>query len=232
MSRGKIQIVDDEKNIAEALQYSLRKEGFETLVAHDGLGALEMARRETPDLIVLDWMLPGMDGLEVCRALAADRLTAHIPVVMLTVRSDETDRVLGLEMGADDYVTKPFSTRELIARIKARLRRRPEEGGAQDPVFTIEGLRIDWARHLVWHEGQPMVLTPKEFHLLKALVEARGRVLSRDQILETVWGYERAVEIGSRTVDLHVSQLRRKLPRVADRIVTVKATGYRFALDE
>src|ERR1017187_4378160 len=126
MAKAKIQIVDDEKNIVEALRYNLDREGFETIVSYDGLAALEQARRELPDLIMLDWMLPGIDGLEVCRRLSVQESTRHIPVLMLTVRSDETDKVLGLEMGADDYMTKPFGTRELVARVKALLRRRPE----------------------------------------------------------------------------------------------------------
>ena len=229
MAKAKIQIVDDEKNIVEALRYNLDREGFETIVAYDGLAALEQARRELPDLIMLDWMLPGIDGLEVCRRLSQEEATRHIPVLMLTVRSDETDKVLGLEMGADDYVTKPFSTREVVARVKALLRRRPE--AARSESFELQNLRVDWARHRVTLDGQPLELTSKELGLLKALVEARGRVLSREQLLDQVWGYDQAEGVGTRTVDLHVSQLRKKLGELSRRLVTVKNAGYRLDLD-
>jgi DNA-binding response OmpR family regulator len=229
MPREKILIVDDERNIVEALQYNLEKEGYRTLVAHDGGRAVELARQELPDLIVLDWMLPEMDGLEVCRVLKRDDHTRAIPIVMLTVRSGETDKVLGLEIGADDYVTKPFSHRELLARIHAILRR-----VAPPPAetFQLGDLAVDWGRHVVTLAGSPVDLTAKEFDLLKALVEARGRVLSRADLLDRVWGYDRASGIETRTVDLHVSQLRRKLGHAGQRIVTVKSAGYRLAISE
>ena len=230
MANAKILIVEDEKNIIEAVKYNLEQEGFRTLVARDGTQALELARRELPDLVILDWMLPEVDGLEVCRLLKREDKTKDIPIIMLTVKSAETDKVLGLEMGADDYITKPFSPRELVARIKALLRR------TQPPplkdVFQLEELRVDWGQHVVTVKGKPVALTSKEFELLRALIEARGRVLSRDALLDRVWGYERAMEIETRTVDLHISQLRKKLKPVADRIVTVKNAGYRFVSDE
>ena len=229
MAKAKILIVDDGKNIVEAVKYNLEQEGFRTLIARDGADALELARRELPDLLLLDWMLPEMDGLEVCRVLKRDDKTRHIPIVMLTVKSEETDKVLGLEMGADDYITKPFSPRELVARVKAILRR------AQPPaadVFQLDSLRVDWGKHLVSLKGKPVELTSKEFELLRVLVDAKGRVLSRDALLERAWGYERSVEIETRTVDLHISQLRKKLKAVADRILTVKNTGYRLVIDE
>ncbi len=230
MGSANILIVDDEKNIVEAVRYTLEKEGFRTLVASDGARALELARRELPDLILLDWMLPEVDGLEVCRLLKREEATRQIPVIMLTVKSEETDKVLGLEMGADDYVTKPFSPKELVARIKAILRRRhpPEE----PELFQFNDLHVDWGRHTVTVKRRPVELTSKEFALLKALIQAEGRVLSREALLERVWGYDRAVEIQTRTVDLHISQLRKKLKPVADRIVTVQNAGYRFVLDE
>ena len=224
MSKARILIVDDERNIVEALSYNLQREGFLTLAAYDGKLGLELAQRELPDLIILDWMLPGLDGLEVCRRLQQGEDTRAIPVLMLTVRSDETDKVLGLEMGADDYVTKPFGTRELVARVKVMLRRRSEPASAEQ--FVLEGLRLDWSRHLAHLDEQPLELTSKEFHLIKALIQARGRVLSRNQLLDEVWGYE--AQTGSRTVDLHVSQLRKKLGGLATRLVTVKNAGYRF----
>jgi DNA-binding response OmpR family regulator len=223
-------IVDDEKNIVEALRYNLEREGFRTALARDGAAALEVARRDPPDLILLDWMLPEMDGLEVCRALKQDAKTRLIPIIMLTVKSTETDKVLGLEMGADDYVTKPFSPRELLARVKALLRRTQAPPMAE--VFQLNDLKVDWGKHVVSVESKPVELTSKEFGLLKALVGAKGRVLSREALLEMVWGYERSVEIETRTVDLHVSQLRKKLKPVARRLLTVKGAGYRFVIDE
>ena len=230
MTKSKILIVDDEKNIVEAVRYNLDKEGFRTLVAYDGAKALEVARRELPDLVILDWMLPEVEGLEVCRILKHDPKTRPVPIIMLTVKSGETDKVLGLEMGADDYVTKPFSPRELIARVKAMLRRAQAPAPAE--VFQIGELRVDWGKHLVSLKGKRVELTSKEFELLRTLLEVNGRVLSRDALLGKVWGYERAMEIETRTVDLHISQLRKKLKTVARRIVTVKNAGYRFVLDE
>jgi len=224
VAKARILIVDDERNIVESVSYNLQREGFQILAAYDGQTGLELAQRELPDLIILDWMLPGLDGLEVCRRLSSGEATRSIPVLMLTVRSEETDKVLGLEMGADDYVTKPFGNRELVARVKAMLRRRGEPAPAEQ--FTLEGLRVDWTRHVAHLNDQPVELTSKEFHLLKALIKAKGRVLSRAQLLDEVWGYEKVA--GSRTVDLHVSQLRKKLGPLASRLVTVKNAGYRF----
>lgn len=230
MVKAKVLIVDDEKNIVEGVKYNLDKEGFRTVVAYDGTKALERARQEVPDLILLDWMLPEVDGLEVCRILKHDAKTQHIPIIMLTVKSEETNKVLGLEMGADDYVTKPFSPRELVARVKAVLRRMQPAPLAE--VFQLDDLRVDWGKHVVSLKGKPIELTSKEFELLRTLIEAKGRVLSRDVLLDRVWGYERAMEIETRTVDLHISQLRKKLKSVARRIVTIKNTGYRFVIDE
>ena len=230
MAGAKILIVDDEQNIAEALKYNLEREGYRTVVAHDGGKALELARRELPALILLDWMLPVMSGIEVCRALKQDPRTAPIPIIMLTVKSDEADKVVGLEMGADDFVTKPFSPRELVARVKAVIRRQAAPPLAE--VFQLGALRIDWGKYLVTVKGKPVALTAKEFALLKALIEAKGRVLTREILLDTVWGYERSLEIETRTVDLHVSQLRKKLRLSGARILTVKNAGYRFVVDE
>jgi two-component system alkaline phosphatase synthesis response regulator PhoP len=229
MPKAKILIVEDEKNIAESVKYNLEKDGFRTVLASDGAAALEVARRELPDLVLLDWMLPEMDGLEVCRLLKHGEKTKHIPVVMVTVKSEETDKVLGLEMGADDYVTKPFSPRELVARVKAVLRRMSPPPA---DVFQLDTLRVDWGKHMVSIKSKPVELTSKEFELLRALIEARGRVLSRDALLDRVWDYERAGEIETRTVDLHISQLRKKLKPVARHILTVKNAGYRFVTDE
>ena len=230
MAAAKILIVDDEKNIVEAVKYNLEKAGFRILTAATGNRALEAARRESPDLILLDWMLPEVDGLEVCRLLKQSEKTRRIPILMLTVKSDETDKVLGLEMGADDYLTKPFSQRELLARVKALLRRVALP--PMEEVFQLDSLKVDWGKHVVSLGGKPVELTSKEFELLHALIEGKGRVLSREVLLDRVWGYERATEIETRTVDLHVSQLRKKLKQVSRRLLTVKNAGYRFLLDE
>lgn len=229
MSAHKILIVDDEKNIVETIKYNLTQAGFRTLTAHDGKQALELARRELPDLITLDVMLPEHDGWEVCRLLRQDPATRRIPVIMLTVKNEETDKIIGLELGADDYMTKPFSPKELVARVKALLRR-SKEPVAED-VYHVDDLTMDFGRHLVRVGPKTVELTAKEFELLKALLQAKGRVLSRDFLLDRVWGLEQSMEIETRTVDVHVGQLRKKLKRVAKRLVTVKNAGYRFDTD-
>ena len=229
MSQPKILIVDDEKNIVEAIRYNLEKAGFRTLAASDGARALELARRELPDLITLDVMLPEHDGWEVCRLLRQDPRTRRIPVVMLTVKGDESDTVVGLELGADDYMTKPFSPKELVARVKAVLRRAREP--ASEEAVTVGELRVDFGKHLIWVKGKPVELTAKEFDLLRALLEAKGRVLGRELLLDRVCGLEQSLEIETRTVDVHVGQLRKKLKGEAKRLVTVKGAGYRFDLD-
>ncbi len=231
MATVKVLIVDDEKTIVEAVKYNLEREGFRTLVAHDGTRAIELARRDLPDLIVLDWMLPEQSGLDVCRVLKQEGPTKHIPIIMLTVRNTETDKVLGLEMGADDYMTKPFSPRELVARVKAVLRRQLSAGVSSE-LFQLGDLRVDWGTFVVTVKHKSMTLTPKEFALLRVLIEAKGRVLSREKLLERVWGYDRAIEIETRTVDLHISQLRKKLGASGARILTVKQAGYRFTVDD
>ena len=230
MAQPKILIVDDEKNIVEAIRYNLEQAGFRTLTAFDGARALELARRELPDLITLDVMLPEHDGWEVCRLLRQDDRTRRIPVIMLTVKSDEADTVIGLELGADDYLTKPFSPKELVARIKAVLRRASEPAAAPELV-TVGSLRVDFGKHLVWVKDEPVELTAKEFELLKTFLEAKGRVLGRDFLLDRVWGLEQSLEIETRTVDVHVGQLRKKLKGEAKRLVTIKGTGYRFDLE-
>ena len=229
MSQPKILIVDDEKNIVEAIRYNLERAGFRTLAAADGARALELARRELPDLITLDVMLPEHDGWEVYRLLRQDPRTRRIPVVMLTVKGDEADKIVGLELGADDYMTKPFSPKELVARVKAVLRRAKEP--ASEEAVTVGGLRVDFGKHLVWVKGKPVELTAKEFDLLRALLEAKGRVLGREFLLDRVWGLEQSLEIETRTVDVHVGQLRKKLQSEAKRLVTVKGAGYRFDSD-
>jgi len=226
----KVLIVDDEKDIVELVRYHLEKQGFHCLQAGDGPTALRLARQHRPDLLILDLMLPGLDGLEVCRQLRRDAATAGLPIIMLTARGEEVDRVVGLEVGADDYVVKPFSPRELVARVKAILRR------AQEPTAPsprrIGALEVNEASHQVAVAGTGVELTVKEFGLLRALLRANGRVLNREQLLEGVWGYPNAEEIESRTVDAHIRRLRQKLGSEARRIVTVKGVGYRFHVEE
>lgn len=222
-----ILIVEDEKDIVKMLEYNLGKEGFKTLSARDGETALELVGKEQPDLILLDLMLPGIDGLEVCKALKEEKRTASIPIIMLTAKSQESDKVIGLELGADDYITKPFSPRELIARIKAVLRRIKEKDKFPE-VFKIGELTVDFSKIRAAIKGKPVELTAKEFELLKALIKANGRVLSREHLLNTIWGLDRAVEIETRTVDVHIGSLRKKLKSEEKRIVTVKNYGYSF----
>jgi len=226
-----ILIVEDEKDIVKMLDYNLKKEGFKILSVNDGEDALDLATKDQPDLIILDLMLPGMDGLEVCKALKKENKTASIPIIMLTAKSQETDKIVGLELGADDYVTKPFSPRELIARIKAVLRRAKEKDNLLE-ILKVGGLTIDLSKIMVSVKNKPIELTAKEFELLKTLVKAKGRVLSRDYLLDTIWGFDNAVEIQTRTVDVHIRTLRKKLKSEANRIVTVKNYGYRFEYED
>jgi len=227
MSKEKILIVEDEKDIVKMLNYNLKKEGLKTLSVRNGEDAIDSARSEHPDLIILDLMLPGIDGLEVCKTLKGDSKSASIPIIMLTAKGQESDKVVGLELGADDYVTKPFSPRELIARIKAVLRRGKEKDKLPE-VLKVGDLIVDLAKIAVTVKGKPIELTGKEFELLKTLIKSRGRVLSRDYLLDTIWGFDQASEIQTRTVDVHIRTLRKKLKGESERIVTVKNYGYRF----
>jgi len=229
--KEKVLIVEDEKDIIKMLEYNLKKEGLRVLSVRDGEDALDSANRELPDLIILDLMLPGMDGLEVCKELKKETKTAPIPVIMLTAKSQESDKVLGLELGADDYITKPFSPRELIARIKAVLRRTKEKDKLPD-VLKIGEIIIDLSKISVTVKGKATELTSKEFELLKTLIKVKGRVLSRDYLLDTIWGFDHAVEIQTRTVDVHIRTLRKKLKSEASRIITVKNYGYRFEQED
>ena len=222
-----ILVVEDDRDIAELVAHTLRKAGHGASIAASGTAALARIKETPPDLIVLDVMLPGMDGLQVCRALRADPATAAIPIIMLTARAEEGDRIEGLELGADDYVTKPFSPRELAARVAALLRR-VQRVSAPAGVLRYGPLTIDLDRHAVRVDGDEVRLTAKEFLLLQYLVEHRGRVLSRDLLLSDVWGYQYTG--GTRTVDVHIRRLREKLPILAAAITTIKQFGYR--LDE
>jgi DNA-binding response OmpR family regulator len=220
-------VVEDEPDIRHLIVHHLERDGFRCREASTGSDALRAVRTSTPDLIVLDLMLPEMDGLTVCRRLRGEPATAAVPIIMLTAKSDEIDRVVGLELGADDYVAKPFSPTELVARVRAVLRRtRPDATGR---VYREGPVVLDRGRHAVTVRGTAVTLTPKEFDLLQALLEAAGRVLSREHLLTRVWGYAHADEIESRTVDVHVRRLRAKLGDDGMRIETVKSVGYRFA---
>jgi len=229
MTKETILVVEDEKNIVELVKYNLEQEHFRVRTAFRGDSGLEEARRDPPDLIILDLMLPGMDGLEVCKLLKQNEKTAHVPIVILTAKGGDADQIVGLELGADDYVAKPFSPRQLVARVKAVLRRVREK--PKDKVFKIGRLELDTAKYVVTLKGKPVELSSKEFELLKTLLGASGRVLTRDYLLEHVWGYDRSVEIETRTVDMHIGMLRKKLKTEAERIVTVKNVGYRLDLD-
>ncbi|MDD5132698.1 MAG: response regulator transcription factor [Candidatus Methylomirabilota bacterium] len=230
MAKEKILVVEDEKDIVELLQYNLEKENFKIQSANNGQRALDLVRKNHPDLILLDLMLPEIDGLEVCRILKKDTKTSHIPIIMLTAKSSESDKIVGLELGADDYITKPFSMKELIARIKALLRRMNPEA-KQAEMIRIGDVAIDFSKYLVTQKGKPVELTTKEFELLKALINAHSRVISRDKLLENVWGYDYSLEITTRTVDVHILYLRKKLKSIADRIITIKNVGYRLELE-
>jgi DNA-binding response OmpR family regulator len=232
----KILVVEDDQVLRETLAYNLNKEGYTVLAAEDGSIAIEINRREKPNLIVLDLMLPGIDGFEVCRIV---RRESSVPILMLTARTDEVDRVVGLEVGADDYITKPFSMRELLARIKAHLRRErliretltPPVTHATDlkPPLTFDNLSIDLNRCEVLLDGDILPLKPKEYELLASLALHKGQVLSRPQLMQSVWGWDYSVD--SRTVDVHIRWLRSKIEPDPDnpvRIVTVRGIGYRF----
>ncbi len=229
--KEKILVVDDEKDIARMISYNLKKEGFLVVEAYNGEDALNLTVSEQPDLVLLDLMLPGIDGLEVCRQLKKESRTSSIPLIMLTAKTQEIDKVVGLELGADDYVSKPFSPKELIARIKAVLRRGKEKEILRDTA-VFGDLSIDFAKIAVSVGKNPVELTAKEFELLKALIQAKGRVLSRDYLLDAIWGFEHAVDIQTRTVDVHIRTLRKKLKKQAARIITVKNYGYRFQPQE
>jgi DNA-binding response OmpR family regulator len=222
---SRVLVVEDDPDIAELIVMSLVREGHDASAIVNGAEAIASVRSGPPDLVVLDRMLPGMDGLEVCRRLRADRTTAAVPVIMVTARAEEADRIAGLELGADDYVTKPFSPRELMARVKALLRRARQEPAA-GPVLRYADLAMDLERHVVRSAGNDVTLTAKEFLLLKYLLEHPGRVLSRDLLLSDVWGY--SYTGGTRTVDVHVRRLREKIPAIAAHLVTIKQFGYKL----
>jgi phosphate regulon transcriptional regulator PhoB len=222
----RVLVIEDEAAIAEGLAYNLRQEGLEPLIAADGDTGLQLARTAKPDLILLDLMLPGVGGLDVCRTL---RRESDVPIIMLTAKDSEIDKIVGLEVGADDYITKPFSVREVLARIRAVLRRSGNRADSDAEEIHVEHLTINFAKHAVTVDGRPITLSPKEFDLLKILIKNRGRVMTRDLLLDRVWGEDAFVE--PRTVDVHIRWLREKIeqdPSHPVLIQTVRGAGYRF----
>lgn len=223
----RVLIIEDEKDLAELLAFNLEKEGYDATCVHDGKLGLELAGTDPPDLILLDLMLPGLLGTEVCKALRKDHKTAHIPIIMITAKGDEIDRVVGFEVGADDYIVKPFSMREVALRIKAVMRRlEPEAQMPAADIFTVGNIAIDKQRHIVMSSGTEVELTSTEFKLLLYLAEKKGYVHSREQLLQKVWGYNNSGD--TRTVDTHVTRLRGKLGAPGDIIKTVRGFGYKI----
>ena len=222
----RVLVVEDDPDIAELVARYLEKAGYTATHVASGRDALDAVRAKAPDLIVLDVMLPHVDGLEVCRLLRANDHTANIPIIMLTARAEESERIVGLEMGADDYLAKPFSPNELVARVRALLRRAQRVDAPSGRPLSLGAIIVDPERHIVLLEGHEVALTAKEFLLLSYLLQHRGRVLSRDILLEQVWGYRYTG--GTRTVDVHVRRLREKLPPLTDALVTVKQFGYKL----
>jgi two-component system phosphate regulon response regulator PhoB len=219
-------LVDDERDLLSLLDFNLRAAGFETMLATTGEQAVAQLRRRIPDLVLLDLMLPDVPGTELCRQIKADPRTKHVPVVMLTAKGEEVDRVVGFELGADDYVTKPFSVRELILRLKAVLRRAGPGKGSERPPESVGPIRVDVDAHRAFVDGAEIALTPLEFRLLTTLMARLGRVQSREQLLEDVW--EMSSDLETRTVDTHVKRLREKLGSGRDLLETVRGVGYRL----
>jgi two-component system alkaline phosphatase synthesis response regulator PhoP len=225
----KILVAEDDRDIADLIAHYLHKQGWEAHLVSAGDEALAYTKRQPVDLIILDLMLPGLSGLEICRALRGDKSTEAIPIIMVTARTDEKDRILGLDIGADDYLAKPFSPNELVARVRA-LMRRSKRADVSPATLSFGPIVMDLSRHTVEDGGRDVKLTAKEFLLLQYLLEHRGRVLSRDLLLGDVWGYRYTG--GTRTVDVHVRRLREKLPTLVDALVTVKQFGYKLAENE
>jgi two-component system, OmpR family, alkaline phosphatase synthesis response regulator PhoP len=224
--KEKILVVEDEKDLVRLIRYNLEKEKFRVIAANDAESGLTMLKKQKPDLVILDIMLPKMDGLDFLRTV---RKESQVPVVLLTAKRSELDRILGLKLGADDYIVKPFSVGELHARVEALLRRvaSPLAGSDKKPV-TVGKIEVDFERHEIKVNGKRTELTPKEFELLKLLIEANGKVLSRDQLLERIWGHGKDMEIDTRTVDQHIARLRHKLKTESSRIATVTNFGYQI----
>jgi two-component system, OmpR family, phosphate regulon response regulator PhoB len=223
---AEILIIEDERDIVETLEYNLKKEGYRVAKAYDGINGLKMAENKLPSLILLDLMLPGLSGLDICRKLKKEERTAGIPIIITTAKGGEADRIVGLELGADDYIVKPFSVNELMARIKAVLRR-SEQPAVPSAALKLKELTIDTERHEVKANGKAVELTAKEFQLLFYLASHPDHVYSREQLLDAVWGIEVAIE--TRTVDVHMRRLREKLGKAGDHLLTLRGVGYKFS---
>ncbi|PRR84121.1 response regulator [Clostridium vincentii] len=229
MAEEKVLIVDDEEHIVELLKFNLTNAGYKVITANNGLDALKLAKENKPDLLLLDLMLPGMDGLDVCKEIKRNKESSNTSIIMLTAKGEEFDKILGLELGADDYITKPFSIRELLARVKAVLRRAGSREEGLDEVFESGRLKINFERHEVFIEDVKVDLTLKEFELLQILIKNKGKILQRETLLDKIWGYEYIGE--TRTVDVHIRYIRKKIeeddknPRF---IETIRGVGYRF----
>lgn len=226
MGERTIAVIEDERDICEVIRYNLAAEGFRVVTGHDGASGIELVRRERPDLVLLDLLLPKIDGLEVCRQLKLDEQTRDIPIIMVTAKGQEADVVLGLGVGADDYATKPFRPKELVARVRAVLRRTGKASDADDTRIEVGGIVIDRSRHEVSVEGEPIALTATEFRLLTCLASNPGRVFARDYLVGRVIG--RDVTVVDRTIDVHVQSIRKKLGAHRDLIETIRGVGYRF----
>lgn len=222
----KVMIVEDDPDICEILKFNLEQEDFEVIISKNGDDALRKIAKSPPDLVLLDLMLPGKNGLDVARIIRKDEQLANLPIIMITARSEEIDILHGLEQGADDYITKPFRPREVIARVRAMLRRYQRDS---DEMYEHNSLRINFSKHTVSIEDKVLELTRKEYLLLKSLIMAKGRVLSRNQLLDQVWGFDYYGD--HRTVDVHIRRLRKKLGKYADFVDTVKGFGYRAKID-
>lgn len=229
MAKDKILIVDDEEHIIELLKFNLLNAGYDIYTANDGIDAVKIAKSEKPNLILLDLMLPGIDGFDVCKEIKRDKDMQNTSIIMLTAKGEELDKILGLELGADDYMTKPFSVRELLARVKAVLRRTNSFTQINEDIYNSQNLKVDFERHEVFVNGDKVDLTLKEFELLQILIKNKGKILKRETLLDKIWGYEYIGE--TRTVDVHIRYLRKKIeeddknPRF---IETIRGVGYRF----
>lgn len=231
MAQYKVLIVDDEEHIQELIKFNLENVGYKVICSGDGIEALKLVKIEKPDLVLLDVMLPGKDGYDVCKEIRKDISISNVPIIMITAKGEELDKILGLELGADDYITKPFSIRELLARVKAILRRTSTQ--SMDTVFRFDNIIIDFEKHEVTKEGKKIDLTLKEFEVLDILVKNKGRVITREFLFDKVWGYDFIGE--TRTVDVHIRHLRQKIEyddRSPKYIETIRGVGYRFNIGE
>ena len=231
MAEEKILVVDDEEHIQELIKFNLEKNGYKVICADNGIDAIKLAKEQLPQLMLLDLMLPGMDGLDVCKEIRKDSSMSNMPIIMITAKGEEIDKIIGLELGADDYITKPFSVRELVARIKAILRRTTMQ--IVEKTFKVGNLSIDFGKHEVFKGESKVDLTLKEFELLEILLKNKGRVMTRDFLLDKIWGYEYVGE--TRTVDVHIRHLRQKIEEDDKNpvyIQTIRGIGYRFNFGE